>query len=190
MNKLTSSIFLSSTPIVESDYLINANRKSWAETPSEVKEVYGEEYFDAFCQSITTHMRRARSNVGEVVKQMEEAVTSANPKHRYVPYWMSDLRASILGVLSDETRDKFFLSTYKLPTKPAQAPKSLSRQNSHSPTFNLTLKNVFRQNSESKKPWAETIVQTARIYIFNNLNILSMVILLFITPPLRVQLLV
>lgn len=83
---------------------------------------------------------------------MEEAVTSDNPKHRYVPYWMSDLRATFLGALSDETRDKFFLSTYKLPTKPAQAPKSFSRQNSHSPTFNLTLKNVFRQNSESKKP--------------------------------------
>lgn len=140
------------TPIVESDYLINANRRSWAETPSEVKEVYGEEYFDAFCKSISLHMRRARSNVGEVVKQMEEAVTSANPKHRYVPYWISDLRATFLGALSDETRDKFFLSTYKLPTKPAQAPKSFSRQNSHSPTFNLTLKNVFRQNSESKKP--------------------------------------
>ncbi|XP_061191913.1 17-beta-hydroxysteroid dehydrogenase type 6-like [Saccostrea echinata] len=140
------------TPIVESDYLINANRKSWAETPSEVKEVYGEEYFDAFCKSISTHMRRARSNVGEVVKQMEEAVTSASPKHRYVPYWMSDLRANFLGILPDEARDKVFMKTYKLPAKPAQTPKSLSRQNSASPTFNLTLKNVFRQNSESKKP--------------------------------------
>ncbi|KAJ8318543.1 hypothetical protein KUTeg_003634 [Tegillarca granosa] len=100
------------TPIASEKYLIDSNRKSWAETPKEVKEVYGEEYFDAFLKTISSQMKRARANVDEVVDQMVEAVTSVEPKTRYVPYWISYIRATILTYLPTSITDKFFQKVY------------------------------------------------------------------------------
>lgn len=102
------------TPIAATDYLIDTNRKSWAETPTEVKDVYGEEYFDAFLKSIEGQMKRARSNVDEVVDQMVEAVTTREPRVRYVPNFMSNVRASILMYLPTSLTDRFFESIYKI----------------------------------------------------------------------------
>ncbi|XP_033749157.1 17-beta-hydroxysteroid dehydrogenase type 6-like [Pecten maximus] len=102
------------TPIAATDYLIDTNRKSWAETPTEVKDVYGEEYFDAFLKSIEGQMKRARSNVDEVVDQMVEAVTTKEPRVRYVPNFMSNVRASILMYLPTALTDRFFESIYKI----------------------------------------------------------------------------
>lgn len=102
------------TPIASEEMLINQNRKSWAETPSEVKDVYGEEYFESFLETISIQMKRARSNVEEVVDQMVEAVTSDQPKNRYVPYWLSYIRATILTYLPQSATDAFFRKTYKV----------------------------------------------------------------------------
>ncbi|OWF35222.1 17-beta-hydroxysteroid dehydrogenase type 6-like [Mizuhopecten yessoensis] len=102
------------TPIAATDYLIDTNRKSWAETPTEVKDVYGEEYFDAFLKNIEGQMKRARSNVEEVVDQMVEAVTTKEPHVRYVPNFMSNVRASILMYLPTSITDRFFESIYKI----------------------------------------------------------------------------
>lgn len=105
-------MFTHRTPIASEQYLIDSNRKSWAETPKEVKEVYGEEYFDAFLKTISSQMKRARENVEEVVDQMVEAVTSVEPKTRYVPYWISYIRATILTYLPTSITDKFFQKVY------------------------------------------------------------------------------
>ena len=118
---------------------MNANRKSWAETPSEVKDVYGEEYFDAFCRNIAKQMTRARSNVHEVVEQMVEAVTTENPKIRYVPYWISFIRAQILMYLPEKTKDKFFGSVYKIDGHLHKDKAFFHRQNS--------TRSLQRQNS-------------------------------------------
>ncbi|KAK3090274.1 hypothetical protein FSP39_010569, partial [Pinctada imbricata] len=131
------------TPIAETDHLLTATRKSWAETPIEVKEVYGEEYFDAFCRSITKQMMRARSNVNEVVEQMIEAVTNENPKIRYVPYWISFIRATILTYLPEKTRDKFFGSLYKIDGQLHRDKAFFHRQNSN--------RSLHRQNSSLQR---------------------------------------
>ena len=102
------------TPIASEEYLINQNRKSWAETPSEIKDVYGEEYFESFLDTITCQMKRARSNVEEVVDQMVEAVTAESPKCRYVPHWLTYIRATILTYLPQSVTDAFFRKTYKV----------------------------------------------------------------------------
>lgn len=102
------------TPIASEEYLITQNRKSWAETPSEIKDVYGEEYFESFLETITSQMKRARSNVEEVIDQMVEAVTAENPKCRYVPHWVTYVRATILTYLPQNVTDAFFRKTYKV----------------------------------------------------------------------------
>nr|KAG5713568.1 hypothetical protein BaRGS_024616 [Batillaria attramentaria] len=94
------------TPITQEEYLINLNRKSWAETPTEVKADYGEEYFNAFLQNITCQMKRARPNVEEVVDLMVTAVCAERPSHRYVPYWRSYWRALFLGNCPTFVTDK------------------------------------------------------------------------------------
>lgn len=102
------------TPIASEEYLITQNRKSWAETPSEIKDVYGEEYFESFLETITSQMKRARSNVEEVVDQMVEAVTAENPRCRYVPHWLTYVRATILTYLPQNITDAFFRKTYNV----------------------------------------------------------------------------
>ncbi|XP_045214846.2 17-beta-hydroxysteroid dehydrogenase type 6-like isoform X2 [Mercenaria mercenaria] len=95
------------TPISETGYLEAQNRKSWSETPTEVKEAYGDEYFDAFLENIGVQMKRAKSNINEVIDLMENAVTDANPKIRYVPS-SSIIRATILTYLPSKVTDKLF----------------------------------------------------------------------------------
>ncbi|XP_076072648.1 17-beta-hydroxysteroid dehydrogenase type 6-like [Mytilus galloprovincialis] len=102
------------TPIASEEYLITQNRKSWAETPSEIKDVYGEEYFESFLDTISKQMKRARSNVEEVIDQMVEAVTREDPKCRYVPHWLTYIRATILMYLPQSVTDAFFRKTYKV----------------------------------------------------------------------------
>ena len=54
------------TPMCQEGYLIDMSRKSWAETPTNVKEDYGEEYFNAFLQVIRNASKSARPQVTEV----------------------------------------------------------------------------------------------------------------------------
>ncbi|KAK7113181.1 retinol dehydrogenase 16-like [Littorina saxatilis] len=96
------------TPITQEEYLINSNRKSWAETPSAIKDDYGEEYFAAFLQNMTHQMKRARPNVHEVVDLMVTAVCVEKPRHRYVPYWRSYLRSLVLGNCPALVTDRIF----------------------------------------------------------------------------------
>ena len=104
------------TPISQPDYLVEQNRKSWSETPTEVKDVYGDEYFDAFIDNIALQMQRAKSNVGEVVDLMVDAVTDDRPKIRYVPA-SSRIRATILSCLPSSITDKLF-NAYQPKSKP------------------------------------------------------------------------
>ncbi|XP_060581278.1 17-beta-hydroxysteroid dehydrogenase type 6-like isoform X6 [Ruditapes philippinarum] len=105
------------TPISETGYLEAQNRKSWSETPTEVKEAYGDEYFDAFLENIGTQMKRAKSNINEVIDLMENAVTDVTPKIRYVPS-SSIIRATILTYLPSKVTDKLFqIYTPKVPPR-------------------------------------------------------------------------
>ena len=95
------------TPIAEVKLLEEQNRKSWSETPTDVKEAYGEEYFDDFLHNIGKHMDRAKPNVNEVVDLMEDAVMAVEPRVRYVPA-SSVVRATILTCLPSSVTDRMF----------------------------------------------------------------------------------
>uniref|UniRef100_A0A0B7BBX8 Uncharacterized protein n=1 Tax=Arion vulgaris TaxID=1028688 RepID=A0A0B7BBX8_9EUPU len=102
------------TNITDDHYLIDLNRKSWAETPTEVREDYGEEYFDTFLKQVTISLKQARPNVQEVVDNMVEAVCSQHPSYRYVPYWRFRLRAFIISSLPTSISDKLFAARFKM----------------------------------------------------------------------------
>lgn len=59
-------------------------------------------------------MKRARENTEEVVDQMVEAVTARAPRVRYVPYWISYMRATILTYLPTSVTDTLFGKLYKI----------------------------------------------------------------------------
>ncbi|GAB1598600.1 D-beta-hydroxybutyrate dehydrogenase, mitochondrial-like [Argonauta hians] len=96
------------TPI--STNIPNDTKRRWDNTPSDIKEVYGEEYFKEFLTVINKQLNRARENVEEVVDLMVLAVTSSKPKLRYVPYWVTNIRSTIIMYLPSTLRDKLFKS--------------------------------------------------------------------------------
>lgn len=112
------------TPISETEYLEAQNRKSWSETPTEIKDAYGDEYFDAFLKNIGVQMQRAKPNIDEVIDLMEQAVTDVNPKIRYVPS-SSIIRATILTYLPSFVTDRLF-QIYTPKVLPRQSTSSVS----------------------------------------------------------------
>lgn len=84
------------------------SKKRWDDTPTEIKDAYGEEYFAGFIDLLKFQMNRARENVEEVVDLMIEAVTTTHPHIRYVPYWVTKIRSTILMHLPSVIRDKLF----------------------------------------------------------------------------------
>lgn len=112
------------TPISETGYLEQQNRKSWSETPTEIKEAYGDEYFDAFIKNIGIQMERAKSNVDEVIDLMVDAVVNVDPRIRYVPA-SSVVRATILTYLPSCVTDKLF-QKYTPKCMPRQSTSSAS----------------------------------------------------------------
>ncbi|WAQ97307.1 DR9C7-like protein [Mya arenaria] len=112
------------TPISEKNVLEQQNRKSWSETPPEIKEAYGDEYFDAFIHNIDNQMKRAIPNTTYVIDLMENAVTDVNPQARYVAATPAGkIRAAILSFLPQTITDIIFEKT---------TPKCLPRQSTSS----------------------------------------------------------
>ncbi|KAK0058103.1 17-beta-hydroxysteroid dehydrogenase type 6 [Biomphalaria pfeifferi] len=117
------------TPITYENYLIDRNRKSWAETPTDVRADYGEEYFDAFLKQVKISLKQARPNVMEVVDNMIEAVCTKNPSYCYVPYWRYRLRAFIISNLPVYLSDKLFAARF-----PVIQPESRKSKSPKTPT--------------------------------------------------------
>ncbi|XP_059156838.1 17-beta-hydroxysteroid dehydrogenase type 6-like [Physella acuta] len=133
------------TPITLENVLIDHNRKSWAETPTDVRADYGEEYFDAFLKQVTLSLRQARPNVQEVVDNMVEAVCAEHPSYRYVPYWKYRLRAFVISNLPVTWSDKLFAARF--PVIQPESRKNRSPKTPRTPLpgeFNFKLPNFTR----------------------------------------------
>lgn len=73
--------------------------KSWSETDEAVRRDYSQRYYQMFKQFVRDNLHKARDYPEEVVRAMEEAVTSANPDEHYlvcgphnrVIIWLFDL---------------------------------------------------------------------------------------------------
>ncbi|XP_072511201.1 17-beta-hydroxysteroid dehydrogenase type 6 isoform X2 [Notamacropus eugenii] len=61
--------------------------KSWNEGPLEIKESYGQEFFEKTLTSLVKSMQRCSTNLYLVTDCMEHALTSSYPRYRYSAGW-------------------------------------------------------------------------------------------------------
>jgi len=101
--------------------LKNGVMKSWSESPEDVKEEYGPEYFDAFLKHMIDYShKKARNNPEEVVDAMLDAITAVEPEIRYK---VCGVDYHILWLLSDYLPFSVadFLYKFRLPTTKPKA---------------------------------------------------------------------
>ncbi|KAK3851056.1 hypothetical protein Pcinc_042265 [Petrolisthes cinctipes] len=85
----------------------------WDSCSDDIKTTYGDEYIKDFKITITQHLNRAKPSekIAEVIDDMVDAVAGDDPKTRYVPSMVTQIRAKLLSSLPDPLRDHFFLSS-------------------------------------------------------------------------------
>ncbi|XP_042856171.1 short-chain dehydrogenase/reductase family 9C member 7-like [Penaeus japonicus] len=101
------------TPISQEGPIHRALDKFWQECPEDVRNSYGDEYMKDFKITISAHLNRAKPSekIKEVVDDMVDAVAGQDPKIRYVPSVVTQVRAKVLSALPDKVRDHLFLSS-------------------------------------------------------------------------------
>ena len=106
------------TPIIEGHE--HALRDLWNDLPSEVKERWGEEFFNHLSDR-TAHnpFRMNAENPTKVVKALRHAVMNSEPKIRYRPGWQSSLFFFPLSTLPAWITDYFVVHLRGLTVKPA-----------------------------------------------------------------------
>ncbi|XP_069192407.1 LOW QUALITY PROTEIN: 17-beta-hydroxysteroid dehydrogenase type 6 [Procambarus clarkii] len=100
------------TPISQEGPIHSALDRFWQECSEDVKKSYGDEYIKDFKTTISMHLNRAKPSekIREVIDDMVDAVAGDDPKTRYVPSVVTQIRAKLLSSLPENLRDHFFLS--------------------------------------------------------------------------------
>ncbi|KAG7175094.1 short-chain dehydrogenase/reductase family 9C member 7-like [Homarus americanus] len=101
------------TPISQEGPIHNALDRFWHQCSEDVRKSYGDEYIKDFKTTISSHLNRAKPSekIKEVIDDMVDAVAGDDPKIRYVPSVITQIRAKLLSSLPDNLRDHFFLSS-------------------------------------------------------------------------------
>lgn len=101
------------TPISQEGPIHNALDRFWQECSEDVKKSYGDEYIKDFKMTISNHLNRAKPSekIKEVIDDMVDAVAGDDPKTRYVPSIVTQIRAKLLSSMPENLRDHFFLSS-------------------------------------------------------------------------------
>ncbi|XP_003217011.2 retinol dehydrogenase 7 isoform X1 [Anolis carolinensis] len=94
-------------------------RKTWDRAPSDIKEVYGQQYLESCCTLINqVYVKKANTNLYLVTDCMEHALTSQYPRTRYSAGWDAKLFHIPLSYMPTFAAD--YVITCFSP-KPAQA---------------------------------------------------------------------
>lgn len=101
------------TPISQEGPIHRALDRFWQECSDDVRQCYGDDYMKDFKSTISKHLNRAKPSekVKEVIDDMVDAVAGDDPKTRYVPSVVTQIRAKLLSSLPDAMRDQVFLSS-------------------------------------------------------------------------------
>ncbi|KAK4288505.1 hypothetical protein Pmani_038464 [Petrolisthes manimaculis] len=101
------------TPISQEAPIHRAWTPTGTAAQTTLKTTYGDEYIKDFKMTITQHLNRAKPSekIAEVIDDMVDAVAGDDPKTRYVPSVVTQIRAKLLSSLPDPLRDHFFLSS-------------------------------------------------------------------------------
>nr|XP_028577270.1 17-beta-hydroxysteroid dehydrogenase type 6-like [Podarcis muralis]XP_028577271.1 17-beta-hydroxysteroid dehydrogenase type 6-like [Podarcis muralis] len=104
------------TPIQSN--MIESYKNAWSQAPSDIKEAYGQRYFERSLKLLKFFSFTGSSNFQPVTDSIEHALTSCSPHIRYCPGWDAKLLYVPLSYLPDSIFD--FLWRCIWP-KPAQA---------------------------------------------------------------------
>ncbi|XP_054834583.1 17-beta-hydroxysteroid dehydrogenase type 6-like [Eublepharis macularius] len=107
------SIFLTSM----TSNLLEEFGNIWKRVPSDIKEVYGQKYFETCCKRCELFLSLANKNLCMITDCMEHGLTSSYPRTRYTTGWLSTALI-ILASLPTAIRDYIIIWSYP---KPAQA---------------------------------------------------------------------
>ncbi|KAJ7317798.1 hypothetical protein JRQ81_003960 [Phrynocephalus forsythii] len=95
------------------------NYKSiWRRVPSEIREVYGQPYFEQYCKLCQDFLDRCNSNLHLVTNCMEHGLTSYHPRTRYSVGWDAKLFYIPASYLPAAASDYLLLRFWP---KPAQS---------------------------------------------------------------------
>lgn len=150
------------TPIAANEVLKSNLKKAWDSTPIHIQESYGEEYFNAFQDTLQRMTQTAKGNINEVVEDMVDAVAGQTPKTRYVPSTVVQMRAKLLSSVSTEMQD-FILSKTEPNCAPAAAPMPIN--NNLDKPANQMLNRLKKQlrRTQSEPPGTKNKSMTGKI---------------------------
>ncbi|XP_028576825.2 17-beta-hydroxysteroid dehydrogenase type 6-like isoform X1 [Podarcis muralis] len=97
---------------------VESYKNAWSQVPSDIKEAYGQHYFERSLKLLKFCHFTGSSNFQPVTDSIEHALTSCSPRIRYCPGWDAKLLYVPLSYLPDSIFD--FLWRCIWP-KPAQA---------------------------------------------------------------------
>ncbi|KAM5287935.1 17-beta-hydroxysteroid dehydrogenase type 6-like [Ctenodactylus gundi] len=106
------------TGITEVERCLQGMKQAWEETPTHIKESYGQPFFDAYYNMVKQYMSTCSSNLTLVTDCMEHALTSVHPRTRYSGGWDAQFFFVPLSYLPTRLAD--YVLTRFQPT-PAQA---------------------------------------------------------------------
>ncbi|XP_037702098.1 17-beta-hydroxysteroid dehydrogenase type 6-like [Choloepus didactylus] len=95
-----------------------AEKQNWDEVPTDIKEAYGQQFFDAYHNNTKEGLQNGSQNLNLVTDCMEHALTSVHPRTRYSAGWDSQFFFIPLSYLPTWLAD--YILTRSWP-KPAQA---------------------------------------------------------------------
>ena len=73
------------TPMAGSDYFTREVEKQWNESSDDVRQLYGQEYYENYkTRKDTLKVTTAGDNIYEVIDKMVDAIRNPDPKIRYV----------------------------------------------------------------------------------------------------------
>ncbi|XP_029450715.1 17-beta-hydroxysteroid dehydrogenase type 6-like [Rhinatrema bivittatum] len=75
------------TPITEFHSIQKYMQCLWSNLPVEIKDTYGEKFFNVYCKSIQDMVSGANPNLSLVTDCMEHALTAVHPRTRYSAGW-------------------------------------------------------------------------------------------------------
>ncbi|XP_003405610.1 17-beta-hydroxysteroid dehydrogenase type 6 [Loxodonta africana] len=106
------------TGMTDMQQSLEAVKRAWEEAPTDIKETYGQHFFDAYCDLMKQVLSKCNTNLNWVTDCMEHALTSMHPRTRYSAGWDARFFYIPLSYLPTSLAD--YILTRPWP-KPAQA---------------------------------------------------------------------
>ncbi|XP_052070487.1 17-beta-hydroxysteroid dehydrogenase type 6-like isoform X2 [Mytilus californianus] len=110
------------TSITDENVLIAQNQELWEKCPDEIKNAYGEPYFNDFLVKIKENIidLTANKDITTVIDAIEDAICCQYPDTRYVPGFRTSCESFIYSMLPISIQDLTVSLVMKYVNKPCQ----------------------------------------------------------------------